>query len=134
MHWTVGVRVSFILRAIGPPPVMSDVRPMQDPRLIILVVVAVGCIAVPISVIFSRRRVWEAWAKVASILVCCFGLGWAGLAFSLIRMAGALSAPTEVLLTRARIFIGGVCLGLILGLVLARPYKKVTDESTQRAV
>ena len=107
---------------------------MQDLRLIILVLAAVGCIAAPISVICSRRRVFEAWAKLASILLCLFGLGWTGLAFSLIRMGDAAYGPTGVTLTNARIFVGGVCLGLILALLLARPYRRVTSEKPQARV
>ncbi len=101
---------------------------MKDLRLIMLLVVAVGCITVPILLFSSRRRVFEPWAKVASILLCLLGLGWIGIAFGLLRMGDVATGPIEVLLTRARIFLGGVCLGLTLGLMLARPYRKVTDE------
>ncbi len=99
-----------------------------------LLVVAVGCIATPISVICSRRRAFEAWAKVASILLSVLGLGWAVLALSLIRMGDAVTSPIGVILTRARIFVGGFCLGLILGLLLARPYRRVTSEKPQTTV
>jgi len=92
---------------------------------------AAGCIAAPISVIFSRRQVWEPWAKLASILLCVLGLGWTGLGFSLIRMGDAEYGPIGVILTHARTFVGGVCLGLVLGLLLARPYKRVTSSRTQ---
>ena len=97
-------------------------------------VIAAGCVAVPISVFWSRRRVFEPWAKVASIVICCFGLGWTALAFSLLRGHDAMSTATEVLLTRARILLGGVCLGLILGVLLARPYRKTTDEKAHGTV
>ena len=107
---------------------------MRDPRLVVLVLFAAGCIAAPISVICSRRRVFEVWAKVGSILLGVLGLGWTGLAFSLIRMGDAKSGPIGVLLTGARTFLGGVCVELILGLLIARPYKRVTSEKTPTTV
>jgi len=89
---------------------------------------------VPIAVICSRRRLFETWAKAASILLCVFGLGWTTLAFSLIRMGDAASGPSGVALSHARTLLGGVCLGLILGILIARPWKKVTSEKSQTVV
>ena len=97
-------------------------------------VVAAGSVALPISVFWSRRVVWERWAKVASILICCLGLAWTAFDFSLSRGGDAISAATEVLLTRARIFLGGVILGLVLGVLLARPYKKMTNKTSNTIV
>jgi FtsH-binding integral membrane protein len=107
---------------------------MQDPRFILLLLMAVGCIAAPVSVIRSRRRAFEAWAKVASVLLCIFGLAWTGLAFSLIRMGDTAADPIGVLLTHARTFLGGVCVGLVLAVLIARPYKTVTSEKAQTEV
>jgi len=103
---------------------------MQNPHLFLLPLVAAACIAVPIAVICSRRRLFETWAKAASILLCVFGLGWTTLAFSLIRMGDAASGPSGVALSHARTF----CLGLILGILIARPWKKVTSEKSQTVV
>ncbi len=130
LHSTPGVRSVCICDVGGPARVSAGVRPMQDPRFIILSLIAAACIAAPISVICSRRRVFEAWAKVASILICVLGLGWTALAFSLIRMDDAASGPIGVILTHARILVGGVCIGLVLAILIARPYKKVTIEES----
>jgi len=99
-----------------------------------LLVIAVACVAAPISVIRSRRLVFEAWAKFASVLICAFGLIWAGLAFSLLRLGEAVYGPTGVLLTHARIFLGGLCLGLVLAVLIARPYKRMSREKLPTAV
>ena len=107
---------------------------MHDPRLIILLLVATASIAAPIVIIGSRRRVYEVWAKVASILLCAIGLGWTGLAFTLIRMGDAEYGPIGVLLTHARILLAGVALGLIIAVLIARPYKLATNEKTQTTV
>jgi hypothetical protein len=107
---------------------------MQTPSLILLLVIAVGCFAAPISVIRSRRRVFETWAKVASILVGVFGLIWTGLAFSLLRLGEAAFGPIGVGLGYVRTLIGGVCIGLIIAILIARPYKSVTNEKAQTAV
>jgi|SRR6266850_7776669 len=104
---------------------------MEDPRLILLLLVAVGCITVPVAVARSRRRVFETWARVVSVLLCVFGLGWAGLAFSLIRLGDAASGPLGVGVRQARTLIGGVCIGLGLAILIARPYKRVTIEELQ---
>jgi FtsH-binding integral membrane protein len=100
---------------------------MQTPAVILLIIVAVGCFAAPVSVILSRRRVFDTWAKVAAVLVGIFGLIWTVLAFSLLRMGDAASGPTGVALTHARTLAGGVCIGLIVAVLIARPYKRVTS-------
>ena len=107
---------------------------MQTLLVILLLVITVGFVAVPISVIRSRRRVYENWAKAACTLICVFGLVWTGLAISLIRMGDAQYGPTGILLTRARIFLAGVWIGLSLGVIMARPYKRVTGEKPQPTV
>lgn len=100
---------------------------MLTPSVILLIIVAIGCFAAPISVIVSRRRVFEIWAKVATVLVGIFGLIWTALAFSLLRMGDAASGPAGVGLTHARTLIGGVCIGLIVAVLIARPYKNAAN-------
>jgi len=109
----------------------------MNAELIGVLVLAASSIAVPIEAICSRRRVWEPWAKVASVVLCLLWLGWAGLALSLIHMAQAVDVvfdPYGIVLTHARIFVAGNGCGLALGLLIARPYKRVTREQTPAAV
>jgi hypothetical protein len=107
---------------------------MQTLYFILLQAIAVGCVAVPILVIRSRRFVYETWAKMAIILICVFALIWTGLEFSLIRMGDAEYGPIGILLTHARIFFAGVVIGLYLGVVMARPWKRVREEKPQPTV
>lgn len=98
---------------------------MQTPRYILLTIMAVACVVLPISIFRSRRRVFETWAKTASGLACAFGLLWAGIAFTLIHFGDAFSGPIGDALTRARMIVGGICIGVMLAILLARPYKKL---------
>ena len=107
---------------------------MQTLYFILLLVIAVACVAVPISVIRSRRCVYETWAKMAFILICGFALIWTGLELSLIRMGDAEYGPLGILLTHARIFFAGLFIGLFLGVVMARPWKRVREEKPQPSV
>ena len=99
-----------------------------------LVVMAVECLAAPISVICSRRRVFEPWAKVASILVGVFGLIWTGLEFSVLLLGDAAFGPIGVALSHVRTLIGGVCIGLGTALVIAWPYKTATTHEPETPV
>ena len=84
--------------------------------------------ALPAAVLCSRRLIFETWAKVVSILLCIFGLGWTAIAFILVRLKDSGSGPIEVGLGLTRTFIAGICIGLILAFLIARPYKRVTLE------
>jgi len=107
---------------------------MKNPSLLLLLLVAVGCIALPFSVFCSRRRIFETWAKVVSILLCVFGLSWSALAFSLIHFEDSAADPLKVALSSVRTLLGGICIGLSLGMLIARPYKKVPNEEPQKLV
>jgi hypothetical protein len=99
-----------------------------------LLAMAVGCLAAPVLVICSRRRVFEPWAKVASILVGVFGLIWTGIEFAVLLLGDAAFGPLGVGLSHLRTLIGGVCIGLIIAVLIARPYRSVTDEKPQTVV
>ena len=107
---------------------------MQTPFLIGLLVMAVGCFVAPISVIRSRHPIFETWAKIASLLIGVFGLIWTGLEFSLLRMGDTAFGLLGVALGHVRTLIGGVCLGLIIAILIARPYRSVTNENAQTGV
>jgi hypothetical protein len=99
-----------------------------------LVVMAAGCLAAPVLVICSRRRAYESWAKVTYILIGVFGLIWTGLESAVLLLGDAAFGPIGVALSHVRTLIGGVCIGLTIAVVIARPYKSVPNERTQTAV
>ena len=99
-----------------------------------VLLVAVGCIALPFSVFCSRRRIFETWAKAVSILLCVFGLGWSVLAFGLVHYEASVSDPLKVVLSRVRTLLGGIYIGLVLGMLIARPYKRVPKDESQKSV
>lgn len=107
---------------------------MKALLVIPLLAMAVGCLAAPVLVICSRRRVFEPWAKVASILVGAFGLIWTGLESTVLLLGDAAFGPIGVALSHVRTLIGGVCIGLIIAFVIARPYKNVADERAETVV
>ena len=68
------------------------------------------------------------------MLIGVFGLIWTGLEFSVLHMGEAAFGPIGVGLSHVRTLVGGVCLGLIIAVVIARPYKSVTNEKPQTTV
>ena len=95
---------------------------------------AAGCLAAPILVICSRRRAYEPWAKVTYILIGFFGLIWTGLESAVLLLGEAASGPIGVALSHIRTLIGGVCIGLTIAVVIAKPYKSVPNERTETTV
>jgi hypothetical protein len=102
---------------------------MNTPDIIFLSVAVVGSIAFSIETFVSRRRIYDTWAKIASVFVCIFGLSWAVTGFLLPHFA--VSSSTHTVLIMMQSFCCGVSCGLLLSIVIARPYKKVTHEKLQ---
>jgi hypothetical protein len=94
-------------------------------------VAVIGSIYFAISTFFSRRRVYQAWAKVAALLVCIFGVIWGVTGLILIHWTSSISSHTQFILNSVRNPLGGVCIGLLICLIIAKPYKMVTHEQPQ---
>jgi hypothetical protein len=101
---------------------------MNTPDIILLSLAGVGSIAFPIWMFSSRRRLYETWARVVSVCVCIFGLGYAVSGFILAHLEASSSGSAHIVLIMMRSFCCGVGSGLLLSILIARPYKKVTHE------
>jgi hypothetical protein len=79
-------------------------------------------ILLPILVCFHRKRVYVTWAKIASLMACIAGLGWGflGLALSYSSIAGLDYSRIEGI----KGMLGGICIGFVLSIIIARPYEK----------
>jgi hypothetical protein len=107
---------------------------MNIPDIIFRSVPVVGSIVVSVGMFLSRRRIYDTWAKVASVLLCVFGLVWAVIGFILPHFTASTSWPAHIALVMSRSFLCGVCVGLLISIIIARPYKKVTDEKSKPLV
>jgi hypothetical protein len=73
---------------------------------------------------FSRVRNYLSWAKVSSLLACFAALGWGGLGLSLPNLNLRVSPHAYYSLVHTKGLLGGMCLGFVLTILLARPYQK----------
>ena len=94
-------------------------------------VAIIGSISMPITTFFSRRRIYETWAKVASLLICIFGVSWGVTGFIRIHYESSISSNTDFIFHSVRSSLVGACIGLLLCLIIVKPYKKVTLEKPQ---
>jgi hypothetical protein len=103
---------------------------MDTPDIILLLLAGIGSIAFPIWMFSSRRRLYETWARIVSVCVCIFGLGYAVSGFILVHLEASSSGSAHIVLIMTRSFCCGVGAGLLFSIVIARPYKKVADEKS----
>ena len=118
--------------ATGAGSLTRTVRPkMENPsHYFLLLLVAAGSAILPFSMFCSHRRIFENWAKVVSMLVCILGLTWSVIGFVLVRLKDSVPATVESPLGITRNLVGGICVGLILAILIARPYKRVIFEKS----
>ncbi|MGH7953774.1 MAG: hypothetical protein ACREFE_17895 [Limisphaerales bacterium] len=90
-----------------------------------------GSIVLPSIAFFSRREVYERWAKIVCILVCIFVVVWGSSGLIMLHWRHTLSSNTFDYIHTARCQLGGVIVGLLLSMVIARPWKKITVEKLQ---
>ncbi|HVU09424.1 MAG TPA: hypothetical protein VHG89_12855 [Verrucomicrobiae bacterium] len=100
--------------------------------LFFLYLVAIaGSIILPSIAFFSRREVYERWAKIVCVLVCIFGVAWSSSGLVMLHWRDALSRNTFDYIHTARSQLGGAIAGLLLSVVIARPWKKIAVEKSQ---
>jgi hypothetical protein len=76
-------------------------------------------------VFFRSGRLYANWAKVSSIIACAAALIWGTLGWLLVRSRGlGLTRDAYYKLVSMKGLFGGLCLGFILSILLARPYTK----------
>jgi len=68
------------------------------------------------------------------MLIGVLGLTWTCLEFSVLRMGDAAFGPIGLWVSHIRTLTGGVCLGLIIAVLMARPYRSMTSEKPQTTV
>ena len=81
-------------------------------------------IVFPILVCFHRKRVFAAWAKLASVIACICGLGWGFLGW---KLSDVFISDLNYDSYRAyglRGLLGGICIGLVFSIIVSRPYVK----------
>ena len=101
---------------------------MDIPDIIFVSVAVIGSIVLSVGTFVSRRRIYDTWAKVASILLCIFGVSWALIGIRLAHLEASTSGSAHIVLIMMRSFCCGVSVGLLLCIIIAKPYKKVTHE------
>ena len=98
---------------------------MFDREVFELVTGAILSIAFFGLVLFHTGRSYAGWAKIASALACIAALGWAGLGFYLLHPRHLhISRDTYFALLAVKHLLGGVCIGLVFSVLLARPYRR----------
>lgn len=85
-------------------------------------------IFVPISMFFARRRIYLVWAKIVSIVLSVFGLGTVALDY--IFWCRSMPWRSHVIVGMAHALLGGICIGLALTILIARPYQVVAGDKT----
>ena len=90
--------------------------------LITLLVGIVFSILLPIVTCFSRKRIYASWARIASITACIAGLGWGVLGLVLLHLT--VSVSKSIRLEGINGMLGGICIGLAISIMIAKPYEK----------
>jgi len=102
---------------------------MRSLHTILPLLAIFGSIVFPISTLFSRRYIYEPWARTVSVLVSMCGFIWGAGRFILDH--GNFSKSTDVVLDDVRRFCCGIGVGLLVAFIIAKPYKKVVDEKSK---
>jgi hypothetical protein len=90
------------------------------PAFIFFLFVATFSIALPVVVWFDRKRVFAVWARITSIIGCIAGLCWGFLGWVLANSTLDDYSRVEGI----KGLFGGICIGLVLSIIIARPYVK----------
>ena len=82
-------------------------------------------LALVIMIFFHRNRVYDAWAKIASLLALVAGFGFAALGFILLGWRSYhLDRDSYYTFVGLKGFLGGIAVGFILSILIARPYSR----------
>jgi uncharacterized membrane protein len=98
----------------------------RDQIDVILLVAGMILSIVLVFLIFrGTRRIYVVWAKLTSILACIAALGWGALGLFLLHPPASIPRHILSALTQTKGTLGGICLGFVLSILIARPYQKV---------
>ncbi len=77
----------------------------------------------------SRRRIWADWAKHVAIAICGAFLTWGVLALVLDRLYSSMPRDTWAALDHIKGLLGGMGVGMVCTILIARPYQRVNPEA-----
>ena len=99
---------------------------MNDREIPFLLMGSVMFITFSVSMFFSERYVYKRWAKSASVLICMCWMVWA--VGRIIQGHWEMSQSARTILDVVRKCSAGIGVGALLAFIIARPYKKVTQD------
>lgn len=104
---------------------------MTDSGDLILLLLAPTSSLVLVGLLFFHRgRVYAAWAKVASILAFIAAAGWGALGFVLMHWRSYhLNRDSYYAFVGLKGILGGIAIGFIFSILMARPYTKMHTET-----
>jgi TRAP-type C4-dicarboxylate transport system permease small subunit len=109
---------------------------MAAEDIILLVAGVLAPVAVALHVFFGRNWMYPRWAKPAVVILCSLAMVWGCLDLVIVNWK-IFNVTQQVYykLVELRALVGGVCLGVVLSIRLARPRKRTTvdDQSEERA-
>jgi hypothetical protein len=86
-------------------------------------------VAFAVHVFHNNRRVYPRWAKAASVIIFMASVGWGALSWVLLHWRGfRLTREVYYSLVGIRGLFGGICLGFIFSLLIARSYRKARSD------
>jgi hypothetical protein len=95
-----------------------------DPQeLALLLIGGFGPMSLFLGALASRKCVWAAWAKLAYLLASLAGLAW-GIIGLVVLEPSRMTPQTLSLLLASKYLSGGMVIGLLLSVVIARPCQK----------
>jgi uncharacterized membrane protein YGL010W len=97
---------------------------MDYPEAVLLATGSIGPIVLTARALLDRKRVYATWAKVAYVLASLAGLAWATLGVILWPPFRMADHPYFSLLLALKDICAGIVIGLLVSIVMARPYEK----------
>jgi len=95
-----------------------------NPREIaLLLIVGLGPMFLFVAALASRKCVWAAWPKLAYLLASLAGLAWGIIGFIALEPS-RMTPHTLSLLLASKYVCGGMIIGFLLSVVIARPYHR----------
>ena|SRR6059058_5788597 len=102
---------------------------MTGEDIILLVAGVLAPAALALHVFFGRGCVYPGWAKSTVVIVCLVTVIWVCLDWVAVNSESFhLSREVYVSLVVIRASLVGICLGIVLSIVLARPHKRTTTD------
>ena len=92
----------------------------------------VGPIILTCGAFFSKKRIYAKWAKTAYVIASLAGLVWGILGF-IVWHPVHVSPQMWVFLLQIKQMSGGIVIGFVLSVLIARPYEKRMSANSEEA-